>query len=169
MIRCRSRMSVQSWLSLPCCGLFKRRAESRFLIVHQADYGSSAAFAATSSQLIRRIPSARKQTQSPPVCSDQLSNMDFNVKKLASDAGVFFTRAVQVSCRSCCWTSPQLKPSLDEWTRIISRCPRRKHAAGCASCVYVTRSHIRLFYSLPRFTKCEIRQVVFRGDGRSPL
>ncbi|KAJ4926067.1 hypothetical protein JOQ06_008251, partial [Pogonophryne albipinna] len=33
----------------------------------------------------------------PPVCSAQRGTMDFNVKKLASGAGVFFTRAVQVT------------------------------------------------------------------------
>lgn len=35
--------------------------------------------------------------QALPVCSAQHGTMDFNVKKLASDAGVFFTRAVQVN------------------------------------------------------------------------
>lgn len=55
---------------------------------------------------------------------------------------------------------------LDEWTRLIPRCPRRKHAAGGASRVYVTRSRIGLFYALARFTVCEIRQAAFRGDGR---
>lgn len=39
--------------------------------------------------------------------------MDFNVKKLASDAGVFFTRAVQVR--------PDLPPAAggDVWTDLL--------------------------------------------------
>lgn len=72
-------------------GPFKRRAQSRFPILHEADYGLS--FAATSSQLIRRISLCGDRHQPGP---EQQSIMDFNVKKLASDAGVFFTRAVQV-------------------------------------------------------------------------
>uniref|UniRef100_A0A3Q2YKU3 SH3-domain GRB2-like endophilin B2b n=1 Tax=Hippocampus comes TaxID=109280 RepID=A0A3Q2YKU3_HIPCM len=51
--------------------------------------------AATSSQLIQRIPSAGKRPSSPCARLAQPTSMDFNVKKLASDAGVFFTRAVQ--------------------------------------------------------------------------
>eukprot|EP00064_Thunnus_orientalis_P014726 superscaffoldBa00002605_g14773 len=77
-----------------CSGLFNGRAEGRFPIVHDADYGFSPASAATSSQLIRRIPSAGKQTSRACMFSTEPA-MDFNVKKLASDAGLFFTRAVQ--------------------------------------------------------------------------
>ncbi|XP_026152997.1 endophilin-B2b isoform X2 [Mastacembelus armatus] len=50
--------------------------------------------AATSSQLVRRIP-LQGNTAALPACSALHGIMDFNVKKLASDAGVFFTRAVQ--------------------------------------------------------------------------
>lgn len=84
----------ESWLADRCCGLFKRRAESRFPIVREADYSLSAA--AISSQLIGGFP-LQGNKQALPVCSAHSSTMDFNVKKLASDAGVFFTRAVQVS------------------------------------------------------------------------
>lgn len=43
--------------------------------------------------------------------------MDFNVKKLASGAGVFFTRAVQVSLIRHMWTD--LMPHWDEATSVM--------------------------------------------------
>lgn len=53
-------------------------------------------------------PSAGKQNKAWPVCALRPAIMDFNVKKLASDAGVFFTRAVQV--RRLAWLPARLPP-----------------------------------------------------------
>lgn len=142
---CRRR---ESWLAARCCGPFKRRAASRFPIVHQADYSSSPASAATSSQLIRRIPSAGKRKQALPVCSDQRANMDFNVKKLASDAGVFFTRAVQVSRRSILLdirVADRAAWCMDRFTVPLSLRPAwMEKRCGPWCWVYTKHSHSRL-------------------------
>lgn len=73
---------------LPSCP-FKRRAASRSpILLLGADYGRSSASPPPSAA----DPGEQRQPE-------PRSAMDFNVKKLASDAGVFFTRAVQVQQR----------------------------------------------------------------------
>lgn len=64
-------------------------------------------------------PSAGKQNKAWPVCALQPAIMDFNVKKLASDAGVFFTRAVQVRWPAC------VRACLPPWGLMCRRCIRR--------------------------------------------
>lgn len=61
-------------------------------------------------------PCLRAQLRSARLGSAQLSTgaMDFNVKKLASDAGVFFTRAVQVS-RAIVLAGLAVQESGDVW------------------------------------------------------
>lgn len=87
------------------CGLFKRRVVSRFPICPSVDYGGFRIISADPED-----PSAGKQNKAWPVCALQPAIMDFNVKKLASDAGVFFTRAVQV--KRLAWLPASVGPDV---------------------------------------------------------
>lgn len=69
--------------------------------------------------------------------------MDFNVKKLASDAGVFFTRAVQV--RRLAWLPAWLPP----WG-LMGRCCIRRWQQLWASLLSASRKVQRCFSASER-------------------